>query len=350
MPPKTRSQSAKAAESDADDFYSSTLKGSGSLGDRFLGLVALLTLLATWFCGIFFPPMLAIFFWLRWKFAFGALLGGVVASYAVDFDQEPKFTRWILFMSHWFRHATMHVEKEVEEALGGPGSLWALHPHGLIPYSFVLNGAARFFAGAEKDFVPGMLRGKGYTPTGVAEPLLWYLPFIRTFLQLFGCVRPAARESFKALLRERVPFGLLPGGSEEIIILTKGRERIYLKKRKGFIKYSLQHGYTIVPGYAFSESDTYWTPPKPLLTKFRLDLLRRTKIIVPLVFGFFSPFVPLPVALDTVWGAPLKLPTIEQPTVEDIDLWHGRYVEAVRGVFERNKGRFGFGDRELEIL
>jgi 2-acylglycerol O-acyltransferase 2 len=44
------------------------------------------------------------------------------------------------------------------------------------------------------------------------------------------------------LFRKKVDFGILPGGMEEVAMYTKGRERVYLKHRAGFIKYALQHG------------------------------------------------------------------------------------------------------------
>lgn len=228
--------------------------------------------------------------------------------------------------------------------------MWCLHPHGMLMFSFILNGATRIYAGDEAHYLPGLVQGKGWRATGVAEPLLWKLPFIRSFLQLMGCAEPAGRESFKDLLRRRIPFGILPGGSEEIILLTRGKERIYIKHRKGFIKYALEQGYWLIPGYAFGESDTYWTPPKPMLQGFRLWLLRATKLIWPLTFGYWSPYIPLPVALDTVWGKPVKLPKIPEPTAAEVDKWHAVYIEAIKGVFERNKARFNCTDRELEIL
>lgn len=44
------------------------------------------------------------------------------------------------------------------------------------------------------------------------------------------------------LFRQRSDFGILPGGMEEVALFEFGRERVYLKRRKGFIKYALQHG------------------------------------------------------------------------------------------------------------
>jgi hypothetical protein len=38
---------------------------------------------------------------------------------------------------------------------------------------------------------------------------------------------------------------------------VRGEERIYLKKRKGFIKLALREGCEVCPVYAFGESDLY---------------------------------------------------------------------------------------------
>ncbi|CAM9488198.1 unnamed protein product, partial [Heterosigma akashiwo] len=51
-------------------------------------------------------------------------------------------------------------------------------------------------------------------------------------------------------------FGIIPGGFEEATISKLGAQRVYLKKRKGFVKYALKYGYALVPVYTFGESDT----------------------------------------------------------------------------------------------
>lgn len=40
----------------------------------------------------------------------------------------------------------------------------------------------------------------------------------------------------------------------QVALYEYQHERVYLRQRKGFIKYALQHGYTLVPGYTFGES------------------------------------------------------------------------------------------------
>lgn len=49
-------------------------------------------------------------------------------------------------------------------------------------------------------------------------------------------------------------FGLIPGGFEEATLNTTKENRLYLKKRKGFMKYALKYGYKIYPSFVFGEN------------------------------------------------------------------------------------------------
>jgi hypothetical protein len=53
--------------------------------------------------------------------------------------------------------------------------------------------------------------------------------------------------------------------------------------------------------------------------------------------------------LITVVGNPITLPRIDNPTQEQVDHWHGVYVEKLVDLFERNKARFGYADRTLNL-
>lgn len=39
----------------------------------------------------------------------------------------------------------------------------------------------------------------------------------------------------------------------------------------------------------------------------------------------------------TYIGEPLQMPTIDAPTVEQVDEWHAKYVAALRDLFEKNQ-------------
>jgi hypothetical protein len=62
--------------------------------------------------------------------------------------------------------------------------------------------------------------------TGLVEPNLFKIPLIRHFLLVFGCADPATKKRMNQLFEAKVPMGLLPGGSEEIILSQHGHERV----------------------------------------------------------------------------------------------------------------------------
>ena len=62
-----------------------------------------------------------------------------------------------------------------------------------------------------------------------------------------------------------------------------GEESVYIKKRKGFIKYALRYGYRVHPVYSFGENDTYYT--FHWFPKTRM-MLNKYKIPAILFFGF----------------------------------------------------------------
>merc|ERR1711933_690801 len=122
--------------------------------------------------------------------------------------------------------------------------MWCMHPHGTsIGYGFVLNGAMRFRTYKESKYVHpdslnfGMSKERLRNAHGVQAPILFKLPLIRNLMMLSGCSTPATKENMKTLFANNRDFGMLPGGMDEVALYQKGRERIYIKNRKGFIKY-----------------------------------------------------------------------------------------------------------------
>lgn len=66
---------------------------------------------------------------------------------------------------------------------------------------------------------------------------------------------------------------------------------------------------------------------------------------------WWAPFLPRSdIPLHTVVGSPLQLPLIPDPTAEDVAFWHKAYIKALTEIFDTYKGRFGYGDRSLEVL
>jgi 2-acylglycerol O-acyltransferase 2 len=49
-------------------------------------------------------------------------------------------------------------------------------------------------------------------------------------------------------------------------------------------------------------------------------------------------------------GETIRLPTIAEPTKEEVAHWHGVYIRKLTSLFDRHKQRFGYGGRELVLL
>ena len=97
-------------------------------------------------------------------------------------------------------------------------------------FDFEINcKAARIHARIPSLYLPPAFQDLSTKSSGVAEPNLFKIPLIKNFLAYFGCVEPATKEVINDIFSRRVPFGILPGGSEEIIYSEKGKENIFIK-------------------------------------------------------------------------------------------------------------------------
>ena len=117
---------------------------------------------------------------------------------------------------------------------------------------------------------------------GLCSRGLLIFPLFGLHLRLWGfkAVEPS---SMKKLLKEKKSVALLPGGFEEATLTTPKELRVFIKNRKGFVKYGIEHGYTIRPTLFFGEHKAFWT--FDYFTKLRLLI---NKLKFPAVC-FFSP-------------------------------------------------------------
>ena len=51
---------------------------------------------------------------------------------------------------------------------------------------------------------------------------------------------PIDKKSMKSLLKAKTNIAMLPGGFDEATLYEYKKHSVYIKKRKGFIKYALQ--------------------------------------------------------------------------------------------------------------
>ncbi|KAJ8600911.1 hypothetical protein CTAYLR_005058 [Chrysophaeum taylorii] len=215
-------------------------------------------------------------------------------------------------------------------------SMLCYHPHGIECVGYSFNGIHS----------PEMMR---YEATYIIASGIFYLPIFSIICYWLGNVKSATAQTMRDVMGRGKNVALLPGGFEDATVMVKGQERIYLKHRKGFVKFALRYGYAVYPVYTFGESDTFATFTK--FPGFRL-WLNQYKIPAVLAWGNpWLPFLPRPEArLHTAFGEPIEFPKIESPTDADVDLWHTKYVTELVNLFETHKAQAGYGDRTLMVL
>ncbi|RLN87196.1 hypothetical protein BBJ28_00002828 [Nothophytophthora sp. Chile5] len=202
-------------------------------------------------------------------------------------------------------------------------AMFAFHPHGVLTNSWAFNGAHHMsFERADCRWL-------------VAESFFWF-PIIRDILNWMdqGSV---AKATFQRLMPSGQNVCLLPGGFEEATLYQRGKHRVYIKKRFGFIKLALQHGYKVHPVYTFGEEFAYHTFPYLLRLRLKLNAFKLPgALFYGLPMCFFLPCTDLD--LITVVGKPLLLPHIEHPTKEEVKKYHDQYVQALQELFDAYKG------------
>lgn len=146
---------------------------------------------------------------------------------------------------------------------------------------------------------------------------------------------PVSKSTMQRNMKAGQNIALIPGGFEEATVYEYDHDRIFLKNRCGFIKYALKYGYKVYPVYTFGEEKTYYT--LPYLLEFRLWL---NKFKIPTVFfcGLWGSFLPFrDVDLITVVGTPIEMPTITEPTKEQVEKYHAIYISELEKLYNKHK-------------
>jgi len=298
-------------------------------------------------------PLLLVLGYIR----VAATLGVVLATTMFVAGYSPTWCVMYMKVASWFTKGVhLHFEERAVVAFGQYPSLWCLHPHGTaVGLGFTLNGAIRFRTLQPTKFVPPavdavLMPHRQASCSGVMAPVLFTIPLLRNVLLGFGCCTPATKAGMTSLMRQGLDFGILPGGMEEVALYAYQRERIYIQHRAGFVKYALQYGYLLLPGYTFGECDLYQSMTRG--ASIRLWMQKHLGFIVPIFWGpYWAWWLPnRNVALHTVIGSPLKLPKIQNPSPQDVKHWHAQYMEAMQTLFDTHKEKFGYGDRKLEMM
>jgi 2-acylglycerol O-acyltransferase 2 len=176
------------------------------------------------------------------------------------------------------------------------------------------------------------------------------VPGYRELLMWLGCV-DAGKATAKRVLRKGYHLYVLPGGEAEQLMTQYRKHRVYVRRRKGFVKLAIEHGASLVPVYAFGETDMYHT--SNAFMGVRRWIMKNLRVAIPLFWGRWGTPVPYPVTLTVVVGRPIRVARAEPAsdiTREQVERLHDTFVEELGALFEKYKGECGYADAVLDIL
>ncbi|CAH1396907.1 unnamed protein product [Nezara viridula] len=216
--------------------------------------------------------------------------------------------------------------------------LFCNHPHGLLSTASFIN----FCLGTSPrtELFPGL----NFFMTSLDVNLKY--PLLRDYAMSYGLISSSKR-TLKYLLNDSIKGNvviLMIGGAEEVIYTIPGKNKLILKKRKGFIKLALNVGCCLVPVFHFGENDLFQLKePKPGTWLYTVQqwIKMKTGAVMALPMGQYGLFcVPKSVPLTTVVGKPIHMPKVAEPTQEQVDHYHAVYTEALVKLFEEHKYKY----------
>ncbi|KAL8624487.1 hypothetical protein ACOMHN_053030 [Nucella lapillus] len=217
------------------------------------------------------------------------------------------------------------------------------HPHGIMCHSHFCN------LGTD---------GSGFSALFPAiKPYLCVLsgqfmfPVFREYFLMSGAIEVSKSSIEWVLTKEGTgnAVGIIVGGAKEALDAVPGCYRVNLLNRKGFIRMALRHGASLVPVFSFGENNIFTQVPNPEGSK-----LRRLQNFLTSFMGFSPPvfhgrgifnytlgLLPYRRPIHTVFGKPIDVERVAEPTVEEVDRLHKQYMEALTEIFEAHKLKFG---------
>jgi len=265
-------------------------------------------------------------------------------------DKEFTQTHWMFVrMRDWLSlklHRTEVVQSKLLEQHRTGQGIFAFFPHGVNSDFRVLMDGMMY------DAFPKVYEAA--PARTLAASILFQIPGIRSLSLKTGCV-DAGRPTATRCLTKGHSLMLCPGGQDEQIETICGRERVFLKRRSGFIRLALIHGVPVVPAYCFGSSDLYHT--SRLFHGLRVWLVRTLRIALPLYSGGWGMFAyptprgfPRAVPNNVVFGDPISFAQNGDPSKEEVQRCHERFIAALTVLFDTHKAEWGYGDRQLEVL
>ncbi|ORX69253.1 diacylglycerol acyltransferase [Linderina pennispora] len=223
------------------------------------------------------------------------------------------------------------------------------HPHGVVSYmSQIIAGCTGL--GFESHF-PGLV------VRGVTMPFSFMLPFFRDYVLAMGCLS-CDRNSIRRILSDRHAHPhqsllIVVGGAEESMLAHGNRADLVLLKRRGFVREAVMAGCDLVPVYNFNENSIYQLAENhkgTLVHRFEMALRRAYGFTILLFHGQNVFYTPFRTQLTSVVGKPIRVRRNYDPSDEEVEHYHGQYVDELTRIYKKYKPRYEPAASEIRFV
>jgi len=304
------------------------VREAASLWQRFSGGIAATVFTVTYIavpCLLIVVPSLLFFhpgWWLTWALAGPFILSAIVPPMpSRSFLQAWPFCHMPKFFN--FSEIREMTDDEVKDLIKARPVIFSIQPHGV----FSFGGASAGVQWARRWWHPRDI------PTSAASSVM-VTPLVKHVVGLFGVV-DASNKSLTKWLGKGKSIVLYIGGIAELFLVSQNEEKLFARKRKGFIKLALRTGAEVVPVYFFGNTSVLSVLTGSILRK----IARSTGVTLTWFWGWGGTLVPRPNKIVAVIGKPLGIPAAQtaEPTQEQIDHFHALYLAEVQRIFDTYK-------------
>ncbi|KAG7280224.1 hypothetical protein CRUP_037585 [Coryphaenoides rupestris] len=270
-----------------------------------------------------------------------------------DWHTPERGGRRSEFVRNWqvWRHLRDYFPiKLVKTADLSPSKNYILgvHPHGIMCaggytcFSTEGCGFAEAFPGMRSSLA--VLSG------------LFRIPLFREYIMASGLL-PVSRASLAHMLSKSGKgnaLSIVIGGAEESLSSAPGVHAVVMRQRKGFVRMALQYGADLVPVYSFGENELFRQVifSEGSVSRRLQDFFKRRLGFAPCLFlGDRFGLLAYRRPITTVVGAPIAVPKRMVPTAEEVDHYHGLYMQSLSKLFHEHKVSCGLSEsHELRII
>uniref|UniRef100_A0A8C5LG46 Acyltransferase n=2 Tax=Jaculus jaculus TaxID=51337 RepID=A0A8C5LG46_JACJA len=265
-------------------------------------------------------------------------------------EQGGRKSTWVQSWTVWKHFNDYFPIRLIKTQDLDPGHnyIFGYHPHGIL-----VAGAFGNFCTSYSDFkklFPGL------SVYSHILPLVFGCPFFREYVLSTGLVSVSRRSVSYVLSKQgggNVSMIIL-GGAQEALVSNPGRFTVFIRQRKGFVRLALIHGASLVPLFSFGEIELFKqiNNTKGSWLRTIQDIVRKyTGLALPIFYGrgifqYNFGIMPYRKPIHTVVGRPIHVQQTPHPTPEQVDELHQTYMEELKALFDKHKGKYGIPEHE----